>query len=115
MDGSGKDLKPPAELFDSVADNLIDNAFNKTGAQVRVTLLAARGGTLTVCDNGAPIAKSTESRLFEGPVPSESGLGVGLYHSARQAAQLGYRLALASNQPGTVCFALRRADEAGRS
>lgn len=115
VDGPARDLKLPAELFDSVADNLIENALNKSaagaGLQVRVTLSAARGGTLTVCDNGAAIAKSTESQLFEAPVPSQSGLGVGLYHSARQAAQLGYRLALAANQPGTVCFVLTR--EAG--
>lgn len=112
VDGPARDLKLPAELFDSVADNLIENALNKSaagaGLQVRVTLSAARGGTLTVCDNGAAIAKSTESQLFEAPVPSQSGLGVGLYHSARQAAQLGYRLALAANQPGTVCFVLTR-------
>jgi signal transduction histidine kinase len=112
MDGVPRDLTLPAELFDSVADNLIENAVNKSaagvGLQVRVTLSVARGGTLTVCDNGAAIAKSTEMQLFEAPVPSASGLGVGLYHSAKQAAQLGYRLALASNQPGMVCFVLTR-------
>jgi K+-sensing histidine kinase KdpD len=115
MDGPPRDLKLPAELFDSVADNLIENAVNKsatgTGLQIRVTLSAARGGTLMVCDNGAAIAKSTEGQLFEAPVPSQSGLGVGLYHSARQAAQLGYRLTLAANQPGTVCFVLTRESE----
>jgi signal transduction histidine kinase len=112
MDGTPRDLTLPAELFDSVADNLIENAVNKSaagaGVQVRVSLSVARGGTLTVCDNGAAIAKSTEMQLFEAPVPSPSGLGVGLYHSAKQAAQLGYRLALASNQPGMVCFVLTR-------
>jgi len=115
VDGPARDLKLPAELFDSVADNLIENALSKSavdaGLQVRVTLSAARGGTLTVCDNGAAIAKSTESQLFEAPVPSQSGLGVGLYHSAKQASQLGYRLALAANEPGSVCFVLTR--EAG--
>jgi len=33
---------------------------------------------------------------------------VGLYHSARQAAPLGYRLALAVNEQGRVCFELTR-------
>ena len=115
MDGPPRELKLPVELFDSVADNLIENAVNKsadgTGLQIRVTLSAARGGTLTVCDNGAAIAKSTESQLFQAPVHSQSGLGVGLYHSARQAAQLGYRLTLAANRPGTVCFVLTREGE----
>ena len=112
LDGPPRDVTLPAELFDSVADNLIENAVNKsadgTGLQVRVTLSAAHGGTLTVCDSGAAIAQSTASQLFEAPVPSHSGLGVGLYHSARQAAQLGYRLKLAANEPGTVCFVLTR-------
>ena len=62
-DGPARDLKLPAELCDSVADNLIENALNKSaasaGLQVRVIFSAARGGTLTVCDNGAAIAKST--------------------------------------------------------
>ena len=62
VDGPARDLTLPAELFDSVADNLIENALNKAaagaGLQVRVTLSAARGGTLTVCDSGAAIAKS---------------------------------------------------------
>lgn len=115
MDGPVRDLKLPAELFDSVADNLIENAVNKsatgTGLEVRVSLSTARGGTLNVCDNGAAIAKSIESQLFEAPVASQSGLGVGLYHSAKQAAQLGYRLALAANQPGAVCFVLTREGE----
>jgi len=115
VDGPARDLKLPAELFDSVADNLIENALNKSaagaGLQVRVTFSAARGGTLTVCDNGAAIAKITESQLFEAPVPSQSGLGVGLYHSARQASQFGYRLALAANEPGRVCFVLTREGE----
>jgi signal transduction histidine kinase len=114
-DGNGKDLKVPAELFDRVADNLIENAFSKDpagpGVQVRVTLSAERGGTLTVCDDGPAIAKNVAGQLFEAPVPSQTGLGIGLYHSARQAAQLGYRLALVANRAGSVCFTLTRGDE----
>jgi len=114
-DGSRRDLKVPAELFDRVADNLIENAFNKDpagpGVVVRVTLSAERGGTLTVCDNGAAIAKEVADQLFEAPVTSQTGLGIGLYHSARQAAQLGYRLAIASNRAGAVCFMLMRGEE----
>jgi signal transduction histidine kinase len=114
-DGNGKDLKVPAELFDRVADNLIENAFNKDpagpGVEVRVTLSAERGGTLAVCDSGAAIAKDVADRLFEAPVASQTGFGIGLYHSARQAAQLGYRLAIVSNRAGTVCFMLTRGEE----
>ena len=115
-DGQARDTKLPSELFDSVADNLIENALNKaaggTEVQIKVTFSPARGGTLTVCDTGAPIAKATADQLFEAPVPSQSGLGVALYQSSRQARQLGYRLALAANEPGTVCFVLTRDGEA---
>ena len=112
VDGPVKDLKLPSELFDSVADNLIENASNKAaggaGVQVRVTFSPAHGGTLAVCDNGAALAKATADQLFEAPVASQTGLGIGLYHSARQAAQLGYRLAIAANEPGMVCFVLTK-------
>lgn len=113
LDGPVTDAQLPAELFDSVADNLIENALHKGGAGllVQVTLTAARGGTLTVCDNGAAIPKSVAEQLFQAPVTSQTGLGVGLYHSARQAVPLGYRLALTVNEAGTVCFVLARETE----
>ncbi|MCC7486834.1 MAG: hypothetical protein IT529_17820, partial [Burkholderiales bacterium] len=50
---------------------------------------------------------------FDEPVTSRTGLGVGLYHAARQAAGLGYRLALVANEPGIVCFALTPAGGSG--
>jgi hypothetical protein len=40
-------------------------------------------------------------------------LGVGLYQSARLAAQCGYRLELAENSPGKVCFVLSGEAAAG--
>jgi signal transduction histidine kinase len=111
VDGApARDLKLPAELFDTVADNLIENALGKSAGtanfQVRVTFSAARGGALTVCDNGTAVVKSATEQLFDAPVQSQTGLGVALYQSAKQAKQLGYRLALAANEPGMVCFVL---------
>jgi signal transduction histidine kinase len=112
-------LTLPAELFDSVAANLVENALGKSATgrdvQVQVTFATARGGTLTVCDNGEAIAQATAAQLFEAPVQSQTGLGVALYQASRQAKQLGYRLALAANEPGRVCFTLSRADEVGRT
>jgi signal transduction histidine kinase len=117
VDGPAMDLVVPAELFDSVADNLIENALAKPAGdmprQVRVTLSSARDGTLTVCDNGAEIPADIAAQLFESAVPSQTGLGVGLYQAARQARQTGYRLALAANEPGRVCFVLTREAGAG--
>jgi sensor histidine kinase regulating citrate/malate metabolism len=114
-EGQARNVKLPVELFDSVADNLIENALNKAAGgselQVRVTLSAARGGTLTVCDSGEAIAQAIADQLFEAPVASQSGLGVALYQASRQARQLGYRLALAANEAGSVCFVLTAQSE----
>lgn len=112
IDGAARGVRLPAELFDSVAGNLLENALGKAAEdhalQIRVTFSPARGGTLTVCDNGAAITRSIAAQLFDAPVPSQTGLGVGLFHAAKQASQAGYRLALAANEPGMVCFVLTR-------
>ena len=113
MQGSALGQSVPADLFDSVVDNLIENSLGKDGsmsaANVRVTFSPLRGGTLTVCDNGSIVPEVIARQLFTAPVPSQTGLGIGLYHAAQQADRLGYRLTLAANQPGTVCFVLTAA------
>lgn len=110
VEGIVGNCKIPAELFDSVADNLLENALNKKsdGHPVRVDVMfsPAGGGTLSVCDSGVAIPRSIAARLLEAPVPSQTGLGIGLYHAAKQADRLGYRLAISANEPGKVCFAL---------
>jgi signal transduction histidine kinase len=115
VDGPAEPTNLPGELFDSVADNLIENALAKRvpdgELEVRVTFSPARGGTLIVCDSGDAIEKPIASQLFDAPINSEGGLGVGLYHAAKQAAQLNYRLALGTNDPGRVCFVLTRAGD----
>jgi signal transduction histidine kinase len=119
VDGRVGELTLPAELFDSVADNLIENACNKAAQsedfRVRVTFSAVHGGTLTVTDNGLPVPRNIVYQLFAGPVQSETGLGVGLYQSSRLANDLGYVLSLASNEPGEVSFVLRARDDKERS
>jgi signal transduction histidine kinase len=106
------DVSVPGELFDSVADNLIQNALNKSrggsGVRVEVNFSCADSVRLAVTDAGAPVPSSVARNLFDAPVPSRSGLGIGLYQAAQQAAQHGYRLALASNEPGQVRFELAR-------
>ena len=101
----------PAALFDSVADNLLHNALLKrqgeSGLHVRVAI-SADAGQLLVCDSGSPVRAETVGDLLRVPVPSENGLGIGLYHAARQAEAFGYRLRLASNVAGEVCFELKR-------
>ncbi|WP_303785591.1 sensor histidine kinase KdpD [Azovibrio restrictus] len=101
----------PAGLFDSVAANLLENAHAKArrepGLTIRVRLSRHEGGwALRVEDDGSPLDAALAQRLFREPVRSEDGLGIGLYHGARQAALAGYRLVLEVNEPGRVVFAL---------
>jgi signal transduction histidine kinase len=112
LDGEPRNIAIPSELFDSVADNLIENALRKRAdggdLRVEVRFAPSQGIVLTVCDNGAAVAPGVASQLFTAPVASRTGLGVGLYHAAQQAQRLGYRLSLTANEPGCVCFALMR-------
>jgi sensor histidine kinase regulating citrate/malate metabolism len=70
--------------------------------------LTADASALSVCDTGSAVSDEVLGDLLRAPVPSASGLGIGLYHAARQAEICGYELRLASNAPGRVCFELRR-------
>ncbi len=45
--------------------------------------------------------------LMRGPVPSESGFGIGLYQTSRLAEISGFSLQLRDNDQGRVCFSLR--------
>jgi len=101
----------PADLFDSVIDNLLENAYAKrraeTGIGITATLQSEVGSVcLRVCDQGSAIATARASALFKQPVLSYSGLGIGLYQAGQQAARSGYTLALSENKPGRVCFSL---------
>ena len=110
-EGSVTDEKIPATMLDCVADNLIDNAINKRqhqlGISIRVTL-RAQPFSLAVCDGGSAISAPLARQLLKTIVPSENGLGIGLYQAARWAQQLGYQMVLRENTPGTVCFELSK-------
>jgi signal transduction histidine kinase len=99
----------PAEMFDNVVDNLIENALRKTlSAQV---LFEPAHMKISVADAGDPVPKAIAAQLFSAPVSSSAGLGVGLYHAAQFASQQGYALTLAHNEPGEVRFSLRPSDK----
>ena len=117
-ENDGIDFKPvilaanasiPAELFDSVLDNLLQNALVKrqieADLQIEV-ILSADGRLMQVCDSGSPLSGPVLADLLQAPVVSENGLGIGLYNAARHAAGVGYELRLASNVAGHVCFEL---------
>jgi signal transduction histidine kinase len=98
----------PVDLFDSVAENLINNALKKPDAtQVDVRLLSSKDiVVLSICDNGAEVEADIENSLFAQPVSSGSGMGIGLYQSAIMAHAFSYELELSQNEPGRVCFNL---------
>jgi hypothetical protein len=105
------DATLPAELFDSVAENFIQNALEKRkqdkAVEITVRFLAGATPTLIVCDTGHAMDAGIARRLFSEPVKSEWGLGVGLYQAGRQGRQLGYKLDVAKNVDGEVCLILQ--------
>ena len=101
----------PKELFDSAADNMLQNALRKRtlddAVVVRATLRCAGDIEFSVSDTGAPVPAGVLTSLMHDPVSSESGYGIGLYQTARMAETSGFALELARNEPGNVCFTLR--------
>ena len=104
-----KDLIP-APMFDCVLDNLLENASNKRlrepGIRIEVSLTATPFN-LQVQDTGSAVPEGVARSLLRTVVPSEDGLGVGMYQAARWAQQMGYRLSLKENSDGKVLFEMR--------
>ncbi|MEO8156973.1 MAG: ATP-binding protein [Betaproteobacteria bacterium] len=100
----------PADLFASVTENFLQNALEKrkleNNLRILVRLQWSDGFVLSVCDDGQPVPESLAGQLFNSPVHSNSGLGVGMYQVGRFAREQGYEVALSENQPGRVCFTL---------
>ncbi len=101
----------PKDLFDSASENLLQNALEKrkVDPDVQVTVSIACGDeiVLRVCDSGRQVSRNVLQGLLRGPVPSDTGYGIGLYQVARQAEMSGFTFRLAGNEPGQVCFELR--------
>ncbi len=105
----------PADLFDSVVDNLLENIRNKVepaeGLSVVISLYAdEQTVVLGICDNGNCIPEDKAKLILKEPLQSHNGLGIGLYQAARQAEGLGYQITLTSNLDGKVCFELAKQD-----
>ncbi len=100
----------PAELFDRALENLLHNALRKAGrgGGLDVSVELGEGPSLTVRDSGSPIPQATASRLFRAPVPSDEGMGIGLFQLATSATGLGYGVSVASNRQGDVALRLSR-------
>ena len=119
LEGSGIELDaaiaadreiPPA-LFDSFVENALDNARAKLAREPDVKVAVRLQCTaddvrVEVRDSGSAVPAAIARRLFREPIERDQGLGIGLYHAARQAQQAGYRVELAANEPGAVRFVL---------
>jgi hypothetical protein len=109
-EGAIGDLALPQELFDGAADNLIQNALAKRRLQgdfaIGVSFSCGDSVRLEVCDAGQAVEPRIAAELLRGPVPSDSGFGIGLYQVARHARACGYSLVLAHNAEGRVAFVL---------
>lgn len=99
-----------AEVLDSVMDNLLNNALEKTKHQPDTSIKVEmhdspeNGFCIDVSDTGKAMDGAIANDLFKKHIASHNGLGVGLFHAAQDCKQAGYELSLATNVNGAVCF-----------
>ncbi len=106
------DCKYPSALFNSAAENLLQNALDKRAVEpgIKITIaldMRDQQPVLSVRDSGSALPDELARNVGHRPVASENGLGIGLYQLARQAGMNGYALVLSSNLPGEVVFSLQ--------
>ncbi len=99
------------ETFNTVAENLLENAKNKKYRETDIVITVClqqsdQGVVLQVCDSGSLFPAQKLASLFHEALTSEDGYGVGLYQSYQLSDKTGYQLMLSENQPGKVCFTL---------
>lgn len=104
--GATQGVLLPKELFDSAADNLLQNALEKRrvdpAVQVQVRFECGTRISLSVRDSGRAVPPEVMRGLLKGPVASDTGYGIGLYQVSRQAENAGFHLRVAENEPGNV-------------
>jgi len=99
----------PEDLFDNVADNLLENALAKRAREpnlrIEVSLCVTQKQVqFTVCDTGSKIPDKIANILMTQVVSSKEGYGIGLYQAAKQATHAGYHFFICSNLENNVCF-----------
>lgn len=99
-----------AEVLDSVIENLLNNALEKSKHQRDTTISvkmhsdAENRFYIDVTDTGKAVDAQIAKDLFKKHIASPNGLGVGLFHAAQDCKQAGYELTLANNINGAVRF-----------
>lgn len=102
----------PEDLFDNVAENVLQNALNKRNREpklkIEVTLTIDEKHNLevTICDDGSAIPQDIYKDLLTTSVKSKDGFGIGLYQAAKQLIDTNYELQVSHNEPQYVCFQL---------
>jgi signal transduction histidine kinase len=107
------DQNVPVDIFDSIAENLLENARSKRiverDLEIYVNIECDENNfQLRVCDTGSAIPESVTELLFKESLTSENGYGIGLYQSYQQAVRNGLKLELVENTDGNVCFLLSK-------
>lgn len=110
LSGKIPTVEVDADVLDSVFDNLLQNAIDKSrnepGLFIQAEISVSDTLNIEVCDSGKAMPEMVAGQLFKIHIGSENGLGIGLYHAARQANQAGYLLSLVENRDGAVRFRL---------
>lgn len=105
------DCEIPSEVFDSIIENLLENARTKriTETELLISVKLVNNAQvlqLSVCDSGSAIDKKLVELLFKEPLDSEDGFGIGLYQCYQQAQYHDLTLVLTHNTNQQVCFSL---------
>ena len=106
-----KDIEIPVDVFNTVIENLLDNARTKRirepNLKINVELSDSDNRLqLSVIDTGSAIDPQVHDMLFKEVISSHDGFGIGLYQSHELAKANGYRLNVVDNTDGRVCFTL---------
>jgi sensor histidine kinase regulating citrate/malate metabolism len=104
-----RSLDIPADAFAGALDNFLQNALQKRRSRPALSILAelsvgGAGARLAVEDDGERVDTRIARELFNSPVASRNGLGIGLYQANRLAVARCVKLGLACNEPGRVRF-----------
>jgi signal transduction histidine kinase len=106
-----KDIEIPVDVFNTVIENLLDNARTKRMREpnLKINVALSSSGSqlhLSVTDTGSAIDPQVHELLFKEVVSSHDGFGIGLYQSHELAKSHGYTLNVEDNTDGRVCFSL---------
>jgi len=106
-----KDVDIPVDVFNTVIENLLDNARTKRmrEPQLKINVELSNSDNhlnLSVIDTGSAIEPHVQDLLFNEVISSHNGFGIGLYQSSELAKAHGYKLNVEDNTDGRVCFSL---------